>query len=128
MSPKPDADDVLIILEDAGEDRRELGRQAMKVRLRKITLSQAMTLILEGKPLADWPPERCRRCLKSLLVHDGTPCDAIPRCECGRAMGSLCNGCGRFVEGRIIERDSGHNHALPAECARCYRAAEGGAA
>ena len=27
MSPKPDADDVLIILEDAGEDRRELGRQ-----------------------------------------------------------------------------------------------------
>jgi len=127
MSPKPE-DDVLVILGDAGEDRRALGRQAMKVRLRKITLSQAMTLILEGKPLADWPPERCRRCLKSLLVHDGTPCDAIPRCECGRAVGTLCNNCGRFVEGRRVGPDTAHYHALPDRCERCYRAAEGGAA
>ena len=122
---KPE-DDIVVILQGQGEARRELGRQAMKVR--KITLSHAISLISEDKPLIDWPDLRCRRCSKSLAVHDGTPCDAIPRCECGRAMGSLCNSCGRFVEGRIIERDCGHNHALSAECARCYRAEEGGAA
>ena len=94
-------------------------------RFRKLGLAEAMTLILEGKPLIDWPDFRCLHCGLSLHVHDCTPCDVIPRCDCGRAMGSLCNGCGRYAEGRKegpIDAPPGHYHALPNLCPRCTEA------